>query len=62
MVGWKKKVSIGIFWVTWCDFFLMDPQTVILLPLDPMSLMHKNPLRCKIIHGMHPISKDVRLE
>ena len=34
-------------WMTWC--------AVILLPLRPASLIHKNPQRCKIIHGMHPI-------
>ena len=28
---------------------------VILLPLGPVSLMHKNPQRYKIIHGIHPI-------
>ena len=30
-------------------------ETVILLPLRPASLTHKNPQRCKIIHGMHPV-------
>ena len=30
-------------------------QPVILLPLGPVSLMHKNPQRYKIIHGIHPI-------
>ena len=29
---------------------------VILLPLRPASLTHKNPQRCKKIHGMHPIA------
>ena len=29
-------------------------NAVILLPLHPVSLMHKNSVRCKIIiHGMH---------
>ena len=28
---------------------------VIKLPLGPVSLMHKNPQRYKIIHGIHPI-------
>ena len=28
------------------------PHPVILLPLGPVSLMHKNPQRRKIIHGM----------
>ena len=28
---------------------------VILLLLGPVSLMHKNPQRYKIIHGIHPI-------
>ena len=28
--------------------------TVILLPLGPASLMHKNPQRRKIIHGIRP--------
>ena len=31
---------------------------VILLLLGPVSLMHKNPQRCKIIiHGIHPIGR-----
>ena len=29
-------------------------NSVILLPLGPASLKHKNPQRCKIFHGMHP--------
>ena len=29
--------------------------SVILLPLRPASLMHKNPQRHKIIHGMRPV-------
>ena len=30
---------------------------VILLPLCPVSLMHKNPQRYKIIHGIRPIGR-----
>ena len=32
-----------------------EPFSVILLPLHPASLTHKNPQRHKIIHGMGPI-------
>ena len=35
------------------DFAQRSP--VILLPQRPASLTHKNPQRCKIIHGMRPI-------
>ena len=28
---------------------------VILLPLHPVSLKHKNPQRCKLIHGMYTV-------
>ena len=35
--------------------------SVILLPLRPASLMHKNPQRCKIIHRMRPIGRKHRL-
>ena len=34
--------------------------TVILLPLRPPSLMHKNPQRCKINHGMCPMGRKDR--
>ena len=30
-------------------------SAVILLPLRPASLMHKNPQGHKLIHGMHPV-------
>ena len=33
----------------------------ILLPLRPGSLTHKNPQRCKIICGMHPVGCKDRL-
>ena len=33
----------------------MWAPSVILLPLCPVSLTHKNPQRRKIIHGMHPV-------
>ena len=33
---------------------------VILLPLSPASLMHKNPQRRKIIHGMRPVGRKNR--
>ena len=32
--------------------------SVILLPLRPSSLMHKNPQGHKIIHGMHPVGHN----
>ena len=36
---------------------------MILLPLRPASLTHKNPQRRKIIHGMHPIGyKDQSID
>ena len=34
--------------------------SVILLPLCPVSLTHKNPQRCKIIHRMRPIGPKHR--
>ena len=33
---------------------------VILLLLSPASLMHKNPQRRKIIHGMRPVGRKNR--
>ena len=35
--------------------------TVILLPLRPASLMHKNPQRHKIMCGMHPVGHKDQL-
>ena len=35
--------------------------TVILLPLRPASLTHKNPQRHKIICGKHPVGHKDRL-
>ena len=35
-------------------------KTVILLPLGPASLTHKNPQRRKIIHGMRPAGHKER--
>ena len=32
-------------------------KPVILLPLHPVSLMHKNSQRHQIIHGTHPIGR-----
>ena len=37
------------------------PFTVILLPLCPAYLMHKNPQRRKTIHGMRPVGRKERL-
>ena len=34
---------------------------LILLQLHPVSLMHKNPQRCKIIHSMCPIGRKDQL-
>ena len=41
------------------EIYLFGAETspVILLPLHPASLMHKNSQRCKIIHGMRPMGK-----
>ena len=36
----------------------ISPFAAILLPLRPASLMHKNPPRRKIIHGMHPVGRE----
>ena len=36
--------------------------SVMLLPLRPVSLTHKNPQRRKIIHGMHPVKCKDRLK
>ena len=36
-------------------FLEVQCNTAVLLPQCPASLMHKNPHRCKIIHGMHPV-------
>ena len=35
------------------------PQSVILLPLRPASLTHKNPQRHKIIYGMHLVEHEI---
>ena len=35
-------------------------RTVILLPLHPASLTHKNPQRRKIIHGTRPVGRKDR--
>ena len=35
-------------------------RTVILLPLRPVSLTHKNPQRRKIIHGTRPVGRKDR--
>ena len=35
-------------------------RTVILLPLRPASLTHKNPQRRKIIHGTRPVGRKDR--
>ena len=36
--------------------------SVMLLPLRPVSLTHKNPQGRKIIHGMHPVKCKDRLK
>ena len=56
-VPWFVVLFIYIFF--WFHFQLLTvywlcSQPVILSPLRPASLTHKNPQRCKIIHGMHP--------
>ena len=44
---WFHLQLLTVYWL--CS------QPVILLPLCPASLTHKNPQRCKIIHVIHPI-------
>ena len=44
---WFHLQLLTVYWL--CS------QPVILLPLRPASLTHKNPQRHKIIHGMHPV-------
>ena len=39
---------------------LVNDSSVILLPLRPASLTHKNPKRLKIIHGMRPVGRKER--
>ena len=39
---------------------MTGPFAVILLPLSPASLMHKNPQRRKIIRGMCPVGRKDR--
>ena len=34
---------------------------ILFIPLCPASLVHKNPQRCKIICGMHPVGRKDRL-
>ena len=43
-----QTTSMGWIWV------FLEPHTVILLPLHPVTLTHKNPQRQKIIHGTCP--------
>ena len=43
---WSHLQSLTVYWLC-C-------QPVILLPLCPGSLTHKNPQWCKVIHRMHP--------
>ena len=45
----NRDVVIGTFNLT----------ALILLPLRPASVMHKNPQRHKIIHGMRPVGCKV---
>ena len=44
-----KIISVNYPWQ------LVFIAPVILLPLHPVSLPHKNPQRRKIIHGIHPV-------
>ena len=44
-----------LFWENWWWWEFKGLTAMIVLPLCPTSLMHKNPKRCKIIHGMCPI-------
>ena len=43
---WFHLQSLTVYWLC-C-------QPVILLPLFPGSVTHKNPQWCKVIHSMHP--------
>ena len=38
---------------------LVNDSSVILLPLHPASLTHKNPQRRKIIHGMRSVGRSI---
>ena len=54
---WKSQVRDCL------PAYYLEFNSVILLPLRPASLMHKNPQRRKIIHGMRPVGcKDQSIE
>ena len=62
---WENKEKINNFHLKCISnktyFNSSSPKSaVILLPLCPVSLMHRNPQRCKIIHDMHPIGHKDR--
>ena len=43
-----------------CCMTYIPTTPVILFPLHPASLMHKNPQRHKIIHGIRPVGRKDR--
>ena len=51
--GWVS-VGTGLNNTLW-DVVIGTVRAPILLPLRPASVMHKNPQRHKIIHGMRPV-------
>ena len=49
---WSKQDTVLVY--------TKNIYTMILLPLRPDSLMHKNPQRCKIIHAISPVGRKAR--
>ena len=45
-----------------CVIYSLRSRAVILLPLCPASLTHKNPKRPKIIKGMRPVDAKISLK
>ena len=46
-----------LFWENWWWWEFKGLIAMIVLPLCLTSLTHKNPKRCKIIHGTHPTGR-----
>ena len=62
-LSWGGWVSVGtsLILVIHCrDVEIGTLTAVILLPLRPASLTHKNPQGHKIIHGMRPVGRKER--
>ena len=45
-----------------CVIYSLKSRAVILLPLRPVSLTHKNPKKRKIIKGMRPADAKISLK